>query len=1014
MRGKRLLFIVFILILFCKFSVAQAPAPTGKIYGTVTDEEGLPLPGVAVEATSPSLVGKAATVTDGNGVYRLFALTPGTYKITFNLQGFKPLIREGIVITIDQTVKLDVTLQLGTLEEEITVVGESPLIDVKSTTKGMTLTKDMFTLLPRGRNFDSLVTAVPGVNSEPWVGGLSVDGATVSENVYLIDGSNVMRVDTGEPQQSAVFEFVDEVKIMASGYGAEHGGALGGVVSVITRQGGNEYHGEIIGYYSGNKLRGTARDVLRTNPDDIMIAEYVNYETGKNLTLYPGKDKRHRYEVGFSLGGYILKDRLWFFGSFLPVYQTQTRKGVFLSEPDFTKDYNRKYYEYNFAVKLTAQPFSFMRTGVSIVNNFSKTRGNLPSQRGTSSPTDPTLEKYGYDYPNYSGSAFADFTFGNNLMINVRGGRFAYDETNQQYRSDSPRQYHSGYGIGIYIPPTDPRYRPRYWQTHPRIYETNKYLHYKNYANLDITYYLDLYGEHSIKAGIEWVRQGEDVDDKINPDYPDVYFQWGRPLIIGGVNYGMGTYGYYEVRGSQETGPFGEFYNVYNDRWALYIQDSWTIGDKLTLNLGVRAETEYVPPYSEDPSIPEGFKPMEFDWGDKLAPRLGFVYDVFGDASLKVFGSYGLYYDVIKTYMAAHAYAGFKWKSAYHELNTLDWEKIGWNGYFPGKTLLIWDHRHPSFETTDPNLKPVSQREISFGLEKQVMENVSFTARFVQKHLRYTIEDIGVIVPGVGEVYYQANPGYGWSRWTTHGGRFDPKYPETPPAKRDYYGLNLSLDKRLANNWLAGISYTWSRLVGNYSGLASSDEYGRVSPYVERSFDNWAMSYTKDLELVDGPLPTDRPHNIKIYGAYTFPFNLTIGTVMNAMSGTPITEKWDILSTYWFPFNRGYYRDDQGNLKRERTPFLWFANVYMEYNLKLGKYRLNFNVNIDNVFNIDTARRLYDYRTLYQLDVDEDTILSKNWDLDTPGVGFVQHPMWMMKMSFYPPISARLGIKFIF
>jgi len=481
MRGKRLLFIVFILILFCKFSVAQAPAPTGKIYGTVTDEEGLPLPGVAVEATSPSLVGKAATVTDGNGVYRLFALTPGTYKITFNLQGFKPLIREGIVITIDQTVKLDVTLQLGTLEEEITVVGESPLIDVKSTTKGMTLTKDMFTLLPRGRNFDSLVTAVPGVNSEPWVGGLSVDGATVSENVYLIDGSNVMRVDTGEPQQSAVFEFVDEVKIMASGYGAEHGGALGGVVSVITRQGGNEYHGEIIGYYSGNKLRGTARDVLRTNPDDIMIAEYVNYETGKNLTLYPGKDKRHRYEVGFSLGGYILKDRLWFFGSFLPVYQTQTRKGVFLSEPDFTKDYNRKYYEYNFAVKLTAQPFSFMRTGVSIVNNFSKTRGNLPSQRGTSSPTDPTLEKYGYDYPNYSGSAFADFTFGNNLMINVRGGRFAYDETNQQYRSDSPRQYHSGYGIGIYIPPTDPRYRPRYWQTHPRIYETNKYLHYKNY-----------------------------------------------------------------------------------------------------------------------------------------------------------------------------------------------------------------------------------------------------------------------------------------------------------------------------------------------------------------------------------------------------------------------------------------------------------------------------------------------------------------------------------------------------
>lgn len=1018
---KKVLLTILVTFLAGGMLLAQGPAPSGKIYGSVTDKDGNPLPGVSVEATSPSLVGKAATVTDVNGHYRLFALTPGTYRVSFSLQGFKPLIREGIIITIDQTLKLDVTLEMGPIEEEVIVIGQSPLIDVKSTTKGMTLTKEMFQVLPRGRNFDTLVTAVPGVNFEPWAGGLSVDGATVAENVYYVDGSNVMRVDTGRPQQSAVFEFVDEVKIIASGYGAEHGGALGGVVSVITRQGGNEYHGELIGYYSGSMLSGSYRDLLRLNPYNIQIAEYVNYQTGKNMVtatgqpLYPGKDKVHRYEGGFSLGGYILKDRLWFFGSFLPVYNTQTRKGIFLAKPDFTKNYTRKDYAYNFSAKITAQPIHFMRAGVSFVNNFTKFRGNLPAQDGTSSYLDPTLEKYGFDYPNYSANAFADLTFGNNFMVNLRGGRFAYDTTNQQFRSDSPRQWHGGDGIGVFLPTTDPRYRVRGWQNHGRIYEIEKYLHYKNYFNADFTYYLSLGGEHAFKGGFEWVRQGEDVNSTINPQYPDVYFYWNRPVIIGGTNYGRGTYGYYEVRGSPETGPFGEWYNVANNRWALYLQDSWTITDRFTLNLGVRTEREYVPPYSEDPSIPPGFRPIEFDFNEKISPRLGFIYDVFGDASLKIFGSYGLYYDVIKTYMAAHSYAGFKWKSAYHELNTLDWEQIGVGGNFPGKTLLIYDWRHPSFESTDPDLKPVSQREISFGAEKLLMENLSFTARFVQKHLRYIIEDVGVIVPGVGEVYYETNPGYGYSLHVGHGtGKFDPKYPETPRAKREYYGVNLSLDKRMANNWLAGFSYTWSRLVGNCSGLGATDEYGRVSPYVERMFDNWAMAYDKNLKKIDGPLPTDRPHFFKFYGAYTFPFRLTVGTVVNAMSGTPFTERWIILSTYWYPFNRFYYRDDAGHLKRKRTPFLWFANVYAEYNLKLGKYTVNFNFNVDNLFNVKTARRIWDYKMLYNMNVSEDMVLSKNWDLNTPGINYVPDPRWMKETEFYSPISARLGIKFIF
>ncbi|MCK4264533.1 MAG: TonB-dependent receptor, partial [Candidatus Aminicenantes bacterium] len=287
-----------------------AQAPTGKITGTVSDDQGFPLPGVAVDADSPTLVGIASTTTDINGVFRLFGLPSGRYTIRFTLENFNTVVRKDIIVRVEQSIRVNIEMTPGTIEEEITVIGQSPLVDVKSTTKGMTLTKEMFQMLPRGRNFDTLVTAVPGVNQEPYLGGLSVDGASGAENMYYIDGMDITNMDQGSRDQSAAFEFVDEVQIVASGYQAEFGGSMGGVINVITRAGGNEFHGELIGYYSGSRLNGTERDSLRLDPLDVNKAEYVNYQTGDGLDAALGKDDVNRWEVGFSLGGYIIKDRL--------------------------------------------------------------------------------------------------------------------------------------------------------------------------------------------------------------------------------------------------------------------------------------------------------------------------------------------------------------------------------------------------------------------------------------------------------------------------------------------------------------------------------------------------------------------------------------------------------------------------------------------------------------------------------------------------------------------------------
>jgi hypothetical protein len=388
--GKRIL-TAFLGFLFVGGSVF-AQVPTGRVFGTVTDEEGIPLAGVTVEATSPKLVGRASIVTDSDGDYRLFALTPGVYRIEFALEGFKTVTRNGIIVEMEKTVKLNIRMQMGSIEEEVTVIGQSPLIDVKSTAKGMIMTKQVFEVLPRGRDLDSLVTAVPGVANEQWLAGISVDGASGLENMFYIDGTDISNMFSGARGQGAVFEFVDEVQVKASGYEAEYGGALGGVINVITRQGGNEFHGEVLGYYSGSAPSGKERDVLYWDPYDVYKVSYVN-----NQDLY-GKDKVDRIEAGFSLGGYIVKDRLWFFGSVLPVFLNTTRHVVF--DPSGVEgDYPQKYKYYNFQAKLTAQPFRFLRLGVSYVNNFSKYKGRLPNRDGTSNPDD-VWPDYGYSYPN--------------------------------------------------------------------------------------------------------------------------------------------------------------------------------------------------------------------------------------------------------------------------------------------------------------------------------------------------------------------------------------------------------------------------------------------------------------------------------------------------------------------------------------------------------------------------------------------------------------------------------------
>ncbi|MCX6556147.1 MAG: TonB-dependent receptor [Candidatus Aminicenantes bacterium] len=1053
----------------------SAQQTTAKIFGVVQLEDGSLVPGVNVEATSPKLVGKAVTVTDENGSFRLVNLSPGTYKVIFTLQGFQTVIRDNVSLVAEQTLNLKVEIKLGNLEEAITITGQTALIDVKSTSKGMTLTKEMFDVLPKGRNFDGLVAVIPGAVNENMLGGLSIDGSSGGENMFYMDGQNTNSVFGGQNAQQAAFDFVDEVQVKASGYQAEFGGSLGGVINVVTRSGGNEFHGDVVGYYSGSALRGAERDTTILDPKiSAPTMRVFNYEDrGQALT-------DSRLEGGFGIGGYIVKDKLWFYVNALPVFRNNKQPAIYLypanaahaaSDPfaptpvintySFTSNTN----DLNFQAKLSAQPFKNLRFSLSFINNYNYFEGALPSRNGQSSDS-YAFGDLGYGFPNWSTSANIDYTLGNNFMISARAGYFFLGTNNNladsslNVNGDPIYQMVVGNGSITAVPAAmrhGTGWTSQSFQAMTAPFEVDEQFNLS--AGTDVTYFLNLAGEHAWKAGFSFTRAGVNRNQMFNAPY--VRFSGWRDKtatttfrvtvdVRGGV---VGQPG-----GSRtnpffsNTGQYGAFGDVKSNRMAVYLQDSWTIANKLTLNFGVRLEKENVPSFNDDPAWSQYIGADVIKWGffDKISPRLGFVYDVMGDSSFKIFGSYGIYNDTMELDMAQGSFGGFRWIRSLYYLSdptrlydigkvkadgTRDWSMLTFRAFT--------DYRAQYWDGLDPDIKPMAQSEMSLGIEKKISDDLSFSARGTWRQLIRTIDDVGIVVPfegGYNEVYNITNPGYGLSRPISQGGNMPDDYWPTPKAQRDYKALNLALDKRMSNNWMGGVNLTLSRLFGNYTGSVSADEAiagggnGRTDANVTRYFDFWWIGYKSNgkEETSNGLLPTDRPIVAKAYGSYAFPFGLTLGGVFNYMSGTPRTTE------FYIDTAAGYYplgRNDLG-----RTPSLWFVNAYAEYNLKLGKNTLQFSINIDNATNNDAA-------TWYYTTIND---RGQNFNFEFPGVSnitggdgngaatvaFIKagYDLFAFETSTYPqgtdkwlrdprynkpilyqlPITARLGVKFIF
>lgn len=937
----------------------MAQETTGAIVGVARDTTGGVLPGATVEVTGP--VGRLTMVTDERGEYRFPRLPSGIYTVTVTLTGFEGS-RSEVNLMVGQTRTLDFTLRTGGVSEVITVSVESPVIDFTSAATTTNISRERIELIPRGRDFTTVASQAAGAANESQAGGISIDGSSGSENRFIIDGIDTTSMQTGVSALPLRADFLEEVQVKSAGYAAEFGGSTGGVINVITKSGTNSFRGGLVSDWEMRDWGGAERRILV----DSLTANTFEY-------ISPPKDDTTRTDPGFYLGGPVWKDRVWFFGSYQPGIQSTKRTVNFSNgvTNTFPQDFRINYGTWN----VTGNVRNNLIYRVGGNHSSSETEKSLPTQTGRTSLVSEAdyLNGFKNTRDTYSGSL--DYVPNQMFVASARVGRFRTDgqSTGVNFLPLIHNFSTASTPAGIAALPAQFRQQPGFLSDVliTNAQERDEYI--RTYVGLDATVYFKAGGDHSVKFGYQTEEIANDVRSGYNADR--ILYYAGRNYTTSTGQSVTGTYGYFRLLNISTLG------DVTSRNDALFIQDTWRVSPQLTLNIGVRTEHERIPNFGG-----AGVKnPIDFGFGDKLAPRLGFVYDVFGDQRWKVYGSFGKYFDVMKYELPRGSFGGDKWVDYFYLWNDPNFN-LNAAGCSTGTNTIVerpscgagtfieaLDRRFNSAEdldsTVEPNLKPMEENEFQVGLTHEMGRRMVVGARFIYKDLVRTIEDVGILVPGIGEVFYIANPGEGISLTLN-----DPSVPAFPKATREYTGLELTFEKRYSNNWALYGSYTISRLYGNYSGLASSDENGRTSPNVNRFFDHLENSFDRNGQAVEGRLGTDRPHQFKAQVIYGFDWNMTASINQYIGSGIPVSEEARVpVSIPFFPYGRG-------NLGR--TDVLSQTDLSLVQDFNVGRYKLQLGLTVLNLFDEEAVTRRYRSRMAADLPLTTTQFFAGGWDYE--------------------------------
>jgi hypothetical protein len=947
---------VLVALIVIAFGFAGFPAlaqQTGDIDGTVVDSNNSPMPGVSIEIKSPALQGARNTVTDAAGRYRFPVVPPGTYTLTASLSGFTKVERTGVRVGLGATASVQITLRVS-VQEEVVVTGEAPAVDTTKSTVGMSATSDTIQKLPLGRNFVSVATTVAGTGTSAG-GGLTVYGATGLENQYIIDGVNTTGIKIGDQGKVLNNEFVQEVEIKTGGYEAEYSRALGGVINVVTKSGGNEYHGDLFGYYDNENVSASDKNADARN--DVGLGE---------------RRVPRRLDIGADVGGYVMKDRIWFFGAF-----------------DHVRKDSRIEAAYSYTIGSTPKT-SF----VNFRDEDGKTRSNLFSGKltfrlGESNTVAVTAfgDPYEYEGPLYTTiigpesarlgkntqggtdySAKWDGVFGSQFLAQVQWGYHSekyWDEPAstslaiREQRAGYLRYYVDGSGIPFY--------------------SQEKYN--RNAFKVSGTAFV---GTMEIKGGIDY----EAINSQFHEDYGGGALATNR-LRTGDGAYQFTAYPYFanfpldclsrhtalDTPDDQiETGHFGTpgaqnplvptIYHclgyaqgggVVNEpktrNLGFFLQDSWKIMSNLTVNAGIRYDAQTL----KDATGEDRIK-LTNEW----SPRIGVVWDFMNNGKSKVYANYGRYYTVIPQDIQTRALGNEYSAYAYNTTRAVpggavdpiqDPDVSASYAYIQGG------------QVTADGLKGMYQDEIIAGVEYEVLKNWSLGVKGIYKSLGRTVEDrcdvydrrlpeLAKYAEGTLTSCALINPGESGELGVLK----DPTNPdcqgpdgnaltldgncESTRVTRVYRGLELTATHRFSSNFYVMASYVYSKLVGNYDGNEKQST-GQQDPNINADFD-----YIDLIPNNWGRLSLDRTHQAKLSGNYSFPFGLTVGLSARYSSGAPFTV---------MGFARGNYPEERfltaGRGEMGNQPSNYEADIHLEYSLRLGPVTISPIIDVFNALN---------------------------------------------------------------
>jgi outer membrane receptor protein involved in Fe transport len=814
---------------------ATAQTVTGTLIGRATDESGAVVPGVTVAIASPQLIGGSQSrTTSGTGEFRFPALPPGVYAVTFELSGFSSFKREGVILAAGATVAVDARLTPAQLQETVTVEGSSPMVDVKSAQMTETATADLIDNVPTGRTFVDVFNLMPGVVYGEYnvatTGTNSVHGGTVRNNVFALDGANVNDPLVAYPGTDVNLEIIQEAHVTTAGMSAEFGSASGAVFNVITKSGSNDLHGQASGYYRDDGMQSD-------NVTDELRAQGIT--EGNKLTSAS--------DWGASLGGPIKKDRLWFFTNYQRLDESRT---IINYPPVISADQDMMF------VKLTAQPTT--RNRVDAFYQY-RLRYDYPFIPNVNEQDPKVWRKQRQSNNTWNlkwTSTLSDRTF-----FEVRGSiadqrRFTEfpnaSDTDYGYQDTSTGQIFGGWYRELARPG----------------------LRNSRTVKADLTHFADdfLGGSHDLKVGASY-------DWLINSETREWLAGAMLHVLFNGA----------PDRVSLSNAPVTQAGNV--NQWALYVQDQWSIGSKLTLNLGLRYENieGWYPEGSSggvnfpSQTFPETRDVVTFD---NLAPRLGFVYDVTGDRKTVLRGSYGRYYNQVYTSEFGAA-TPFAFGSRVYRWSDLNGDRV----FQPNEAgALISDSTIPTLGRIDPDVRQSFDDSFTVGLERELSADVAVGATYIWKKETDLAETINSALPfdaaylpvsvankvtGEPITIYplrQSFQGIPTVRTYTNPGADSCSF--CVDLERRYQAVELTFRKRMSNNWQLFASYVYSKGEGT-KGQGHNESQGTV-------FGN-----PNNMLYVDGSMNLERPHQLKIQGTYEAPWQLLFSANYVLQSGLP-------------------------------------------------------------------------------------------------------------------------------